>query len=160
MFNLGESMFLCRWHSGPSPEESGWAAADAIWMWRAEHGASGPQHLHPPIPEKHTAADPSHQGKGCQLPDQWWVSVCFILQQKQNKTRNSDILQQKTEKKIFKYVKSAICNSLVLVMVAHNISRRSVVCHHLTVLIIPIRTTDQGHPGGLWAMAPAAALAP
>lgn len=79
---LSETVFLCRWHPGQSPEEPGWAAADAVWMWWAEHGTSGPQHLHPPVPEKHTAADPSHQGKVYQLPDQRWVSVGFILQLK------------------------------------------------------------------------------
>lgn len=53
-------VFLPRWHHGPSPEERGQAAEDAARMWRAEHGTSGPQHLHPPVPDKHRSADPSH----------------------------------------------------------------------------------------------------
>lgn len=71
MFNLSESVFLCRRHLGPSPAKPGRAAADAVWMWGAEHGTPGSQHLHPPVPENHTAADPGHPGKGHQLPEQW-----------------------------------------------------------------------------------------
>lgn len=33
MLSLSESVFLCRRHPGPSPEEPGWAAEDAVWMW-------------------------------------------------------------------------------------------------------------------------------
>lgn len=91
MFGLSESVFLCRWHSGPSHEEPGWTAEDAIWMWRAEHSTSGPQHLYPSVPEKHKAADPSHRGKGYQIPDQWWVSDGFILQPKIKHLQPSDM---------------------------------------------------------------------
>lgn len=61
--SFSESVFLIRWHPRPGSEEPGWIAADAVWMWGAEHGSPGPQHLHPPLPERHTAAHRSHHGK-------------------------------------------------------------------------------------------------
>lgn len=66
-----KNLLVCRGHPGPRPEEPGWNAGDAVWMWRAEHGQAGPEHLHSPVPEKHKPVDSRDQGEGYQLPDQW-----------------------------------------------------------------------------------------
>lgn len=68
----------CRRHPGPSSEEPGRTVEDAVRMRGAEHGAPGPQHLYPSVPEKHRTADRRHLKESHPLPDQRWAARSVI----------------------------------------------------------------------------------